>query len=408
MNRYVIFLCGGIWQRPWFDYLKDKGHKILLVDPNETSPCVADADIFFKCDVRDIEKIYTFVTENNYKVELVTSEQTDVSALPVAILSKKFNTIANSVEAVSRFTNKYISREFVRENFETHIPVFKKVSTAREVKQFLVSLNRNIIIKPVDAQSSRGIYKIFTTDSLEQIEDWFKVCISYSSQAYVIAEEFIVGNEITLEGFYKNGQHTTLTGSNKRHFRTGIASDLIYPLQLNKVLERELLQFHNNLIEKTGLTFGITHAEYLINNEQTDFWLVEVACRGGGSLIPSHIVPWVTNVNLYDLLYSELFTETTLNKLHLFKSNRLKHATLHFFEFPSGKVKELNGVETCALMPGVLFIHFEFKAGDIIYPASDDRGRQGFMIVLAKNDAEVSWVLKQVYNQIKVVYETGV
>ena len=31
-DKYTLFLCGGKWQLPWFKFLKNKGHKLILVD----------------------------------------------------------------------------------------------------------------------------------------------------------------------------------------------------------------------------------------------------------------------------------------------------------------------------------------------------------------------------------------
>ena len=55
MNGKVLFICGGKWQLPWMRYLKNKGHQIVLVDPNKNPPCATLADIHIQCDARDVD-----------------------------------------------------------------------------------------------------------------------------------------------------------------------------------------------------------------------------------------------------------------------------------------------------------------------------------------------------------------
>ncbi len=408
MDKFILFLCGGKWQLPWFKFLKSKGHKIILVDPYKTSPCVQLADVFYKEDVKNVDAIYDFVLKNKYSISLVTSEQTDVSTLPVAILSKKLGTKANPPEVVERFTNKYLSRSFIKSKFDSHFPKFIAARSAQEVQDFMIDLKADIIIKPVDAQSSRGIFKLGAESSYVEIENAFHKSISFSSNNLIIAEEFIVGEEVTLEGFCFQNKHVTLTGSNKTHFRTGIASNLNYPLNLSADFSCSLITFHNQLVSTLGLDFGITHTEYLIDQKSNNFWIVEIACRGGGSLIPSHIVPWVSTLSLYENYYNLLFDTNFNIDLKQGDVKNEKFAKLHFFEFETGIVKSISGLAECIQMPEVIDIGLEFTVGDKIFPADDDRSRQGYVIVATNTEEEINLGIKKIYSTLKIEYAVNV
>ena len=129
-----------------------------------------------------------------------------------------------------------------------------------------------------------------------------------------------------------------------------------------------------------------------------------MACRGGGSLIPSHIVPWVAKTELYPVMYDAL-TKQSPNKLFFEVSDPKKAAILHFFEFKEGIVKTILGLEECRKMKGVILIDLEFKSGDWIKSASDDRGRQGFAIVFGDNLEDCYSIIKQLYERINIEYE---
>lgn len=395
-NSFVLFICGGRWQLPWLLYLKKKGHKIILADPFDTSVCVPHADVFLKFDARDCDGIEQAVKSAGYSIEFVTSDQTDVATQTVAELSKRFGTRGNHPDVTELFSNKYLNRAFVQREFGQHIPAFRKVKTADEVRSFMNETGGDIIIKPADAQSSRGIHRI--TGVLQNIEAIVADSLSQTPQDYIIAEQFIVGREITVEGIQAGRKHHTLAISAKKHFRTGIASELRYPADISGAFKSKLLEFHNAMVEKTGLEFGITHAEYLIDEANNDFYLVEVACRGGGTLIPSDIVPWVSGVPVYDVFY-----ELIKGKNPEVKSlENPRHAILYFFEFPAGCVKSITGLDEARKQPGVLLAELEFEVGSILKPAGDDRGRQGFAIVFADTAEELENRLNQVINTIKV------
>jgi carbamoyl-phosphate synthase large subunit len=380
-SGYVLFICGGKWQMPWLQFLKDKGHRIILVDPYETSPCVPLADIHLKRDARDLEGIMLDIAAGGWEIAFVSSDQTDVSTDTVAMLSERLGTRGNHPEAVLRFSNKAINREFVQALNPAQIPAFARIHDTRELTAFLQSAGSDIMVKPADAQSSRGVTRLAAQSTPADIAAAFNNAQSQTNQHFVVAEQFIQGTEITVEGIKTPKGHHTLAISAKKHFRTGIASELRYPAPLGTDLQRELTEFHNNLIERSGLDYGITHAEYIVADPQ--FYLVEMACRGGGTLIPSDIVPHVSGLDVYEALYQlQMGNEPEMNP-----KAEPAHAILYFFEFHAGRVERIEGLEEAASLPGAHHLELEFAEGDILKPAGDDRGRQGFAIVTAP-DAE--------------------
>jgi len=397
-NSYILFICGGKWQMPWLLYLKEKGHRIILVDPYETSVCVPLADVHIALDARDVNGIYNFIVSNNYKIDFVTSEQTDVSTQTVSNLSQMLGTRGNNPKATELFSNKLLNREFVKTKFGAHYPHFIRAKSAQDIKVFFSQEGESdIIIKPADAQSSRGIHRI-TVNNVSELDELVQDAFSQTKENYIVAEKFIHGAEFTVEGIFTGLEHHTLAISRKKHFRTGIASELRYPAELPEKLHNALIKFHDQLIKESGLGFGITHTEYLIDEENGEFYLVEMACRGGGSLIPSDIVPWVSGVPVYGVFYNLI----TGKKTEIVPFTQARHAILYFFEFQAGVVEQIDGVELASAFPGVQVLDLEFKLGDTIKPAGDDRGRQGYCIIYSESAKQLNETLQNVLNVIKV------
>ena len=64
MKEKIIFIAGGPWQKPFVQYLKDKGHFIAIVNPVATNTTLL-ADIHIKCDISDLNTIEKYVKKLN-------------------------------------------------------------------------------------------------------------------------------------------------------------------------------------------------------------------------------------------------------------------------------------------------------------------------------------------------------
>lgn len=406
--KRILFLCGGPWQVPWAALLKSKGHELLLVDPNDHPPVLALANHHLKLDAKDVDGIIRALDSMNWTPELVTSEQTDVSVVPVALLNQHFGLPGIPVETTRLFSNKLRSRKFVKERVPSLAPNFQKIASPEELLALWASQpNKTYILKPADAQSSRGIAKLPPGLPKEHLFQAFKTCQDQSPSKEVLAEEMLKGTELTVEGMSVQGKHSVLAISQKKHFRFGIASELCYPPQ--HIPERDLLSLealHNQLIDACGLINGITHSEYFWDPETSAFSLVELSCRGGGTLIPSTIVPAHSGIDVYEIWYRLLVHNEIPAPLPSWNAKERPAVALCFFEFPAGKVGVVSGIEKAREMPGVLHLQIDVQPGFLIKEALDDRGRHGFAIISGKDGDQIEQRFKAIQQSILVQYES--
>lgn len=397
-NSKILVIGGGLWQVPLIKYIKSKGHKVYVVDPYLHSPGVQLADKHFKCDVRDYGQIKELT--KNEKFEFIATDQSDISVNTVAQLNTYFNLPGDNLSITDKFVNKYKMR-LLAESLGLPIPQFCKIDHANDLKEFIEIVGLPIILKPADSQSSRGVVKIDETNQ-QNIEHFVINSLKYTNCGYLIAEEFVEGQEVTVEGFASNFKHRTLAISLKKHFRTGIASELCYPADIPEDIYNEIEKLNDKFVENSGLRFGITHAEYMINIKTGRIALIEIACRGGGTLISSDIINWVSGINVYDHYYSNLKGGiTNVKGLTVLKRN----AVLKFMEFKSGVVKSISGFDEVSKMREIISSNFSFKVGDTLQPADDDRTRQGYFIAFADNKEELESVIQKVSDKIVVNYE---
>lgn len=400
MKMTALLIAGGVWQVPMAKFLSEEGLEITVVDPNLNPPAKVYAHNHIQLDVKDYDGIAKAIEGKS--VSVVVSDQSDIAIPTVAKLNAQLGLAGNSLDAVRVFTNKIAMRNHA-EQFGISVPEYHEVDTVESFDRVMKSCDTKMILKPSDAQSSRGVYVLEPGNaSMNQLSEKFTESVKHSSDGHCILEEFFEGIEITIEGYKPRGKtHSTLAMSRKKHFRTGIASSLAFS---NDFLPSEILdkieRANDSFVNHSDLEFGITHAEYLINPETGDFILVEIACRGGGNLIASHIIPWVSGVNVYELLLADARGADYTLTWPPVRSR--KYAVLHFFEFADGKVTSIEGVEDSMRISGVLNCEIFSNIGDVIGAANDDRSRHGYVVIGAENQEQGNEILNRVISMIRV------
>jgi biotin carboxylase len=396
--KNVLIIAGGIWQMPIINFFKNKRYKVFVVDPYDFSEGSKAADVHIKCDVRSVEEVMEKIEGISF--DIITSDQSDIAVPMVAKLAEKLKLKGNSIEATSHFTNKFFMRNLANK-LKLPIPAYGKASNILDLDNFIDKHQLPVIIKPADSQSSRGVYKM-DEDNRTEAAVLVAQSLAFSNCGYLVVEKFVPGIELTVEGFASGGKHRTLAISSKKHFRTAIASSLEYPpVNIPESILKEVTRVNDAFVENSGLAFGITHAEYMVVPETGQINLIEIACRGGGSLISSNIVDWVAGVNMYEMLYTCL-TGGVVDVKNLQISKR--NAMLHFFEFGAGKVKAIHGIDKVKAMEGIETVRLFFKEGDVLQNATDDRSRPGMVIVFANSKAELDKRLVDVKNTLKIEF----
>jgi len=388
-----MIVAGGDWQVPLVAMAKEMGHTVLCTNLYKNSPAFAMADDFAVVDVLDKEK--NLEIAQNWNPDIVITDQSDIAVPTVAYISDKLNLLGIGEKKAHLFTNKYEMRCFEKEHGFQH-PKFKLCNSYAEAKEFFDCWeNDDAIIKPVDSQSSRGVYHI--TRNQEFFQEYMQA-EKYSSSSSVIIEEYINGEEFTVDGIMLNGEYHTLAISKKKHYEHNaqIASDLFFSWNDEKYDYEELEKVNKQHIVEAKLPFGLTHSEY--KYFQGKYYLIEMAARGGGTLISSDIAPFMSGVNGPKTLLKWLLGEKNTIK----ECRDDKVALLHFINVKPGKINEIEGLEEASNISGIHKIHLDFKVGDVLNAPNDDRGRAGFVIIFAKDKLELQKKLQK-FNNVLII-----
>lgn len=403
--KNIMVIGGGDWQIPLVKKCKDLGASVVNSNLYQNSPAFKYADYCEVADILDIEK--NLEIAHRYKLDAIITDQSDIAVKTVAYLNEKLGLNGIGINVAENFTNKYKMRLMTRQ-LGIQTPNFILCEKIEELLSFL-KLNNKIVIKPLSSQSSRGVFTIKSDFDRDEIKNLFEETVRLNNnKTPILAEAFIDGVEFTVDGIKYYDNYETLAISEKIRYSedSNVASALFFSHK-NKFFDYENLKKLNlKIINGLGLPFGLTHAEYIFREEDKQFYLVEVAARGGGTNISSHIVPIMSGVDNMELFIKMALREVAdIKKLMIDEKFRDRCCILQFFKFKEGRVKNINGIQSLKNIKNVLDYKINIEKGEYIEAPTDDSKRAGYFIAYADNENELRNIAEDILEKVKVEYE---
>lgn len=399
-RKKILVLPGAVWQVPIVNKIRQMGHSPIVVSPAENSPAfeyahrAIQSDIFAKQNyLEDIKKM---------QVNAVLSDECDIATKLIAELADELHLPSQGQDMAELYTNKVCMREFLRDH-NLPCPAFQICHSLDEALVFYRNLNKQMIIKPIDSNSSHGVFTIHNEDELKT---HFAEAQSFSREdKAVICEQYIYGTEFTVDGIMTPFGHTCLAISEKKHYayNENIAYELFFSHD-NPNFDYDLLRRTNDqFVNLSGLPFGLTHAEYKYQDGQ--FYLIEIGARGGGNLISAEIVPCMSGYDNYGALIKMALGEKDIKQPSIAPELQNRCAVLEFFDAPGngGVVKAIEGEEFLSNNFNILSYQFNFKVGDTILQAACDTARIGFYIAYADSREELKQLMQEIQNKVKFI-----
>ncbi len=395
----ILVIPGTLWVVPLCKRIKELGKRVLLVDPNANCPCREFADEYLQADIFDWDKVIGFARKHNAKA--VMSDECDIAMPMVSRIGEELGLCVQSSEKVKLFTDKSMMREFGRKNGFKY-PEYRLCSSKDEAISFFQSIGRPIIIKPLDSNASHGVFKICAEADIERNFDCSR---SFSrDRKAIIAERFIDGREFTIDGIKTSDRHFTLAVSKKTHFKHNhnIANELFFSYADSEFDYDELRRVNDEYIMASGLEYGFTHAEY--KYEDGEFYLIEIACRGGGNKISSVITQFLSGYETYDYLIDAAMGNIRSEDFSIRDEFKERCAVLKFFDTPGrgGVVESVEGIDYLETTPDIVDYQLNFKLGDRITEAENDSVRIGYYIACADNRENLDREINEIDRRFRI------
>ena len=401
MSKKILVFPGTQWQVPLIEKIQRMGYQALVVNPDPEAPGMKKADMTLVSDIFDKDRVVVYGKEHH--IDAVMSDECDIAMNMVAELGKVFNVPTIDEETAKLYTDKFMMREFSKQHGLKY-PEYKFCKTVDDAIALQKEINKPIIIKPLDSNASHGVFKCYNE---EDIRKHFDESMSFSRiEKSVLAERFIVGTEFTIDGVKTPSTHYTMAISEKKHFahNESIANELLFS-HYNPNFDYDKLRVTNDaFVMKSNLQFGFTHAEY--KYEDGEFYLIEIAARGGGNMISSCIAQYMTGYDTYRYLVECATGNVHDEDFSLRPEYRERAAVLKFFETPNGggKVRDITGLDYIENEPDIKHYRLYFKVGDTIENAINDSVRIGFYIVCSENMQKLREIIINVQKNFQILY----
>ena len=205
MKAFV--LAGGLPQIELINQLKARNITTVLADGNPNALARPYADIFYQLPIFDVEAVKEVAVKE--KVDFLITVCADQVLLVVAQVSEMLGLPwyidYQTAQLVS--DKKYMKKIF----WEHNIPTSRYVEMTQLDWDKIRHLQYPIVVKPVDAYSSRGVRKALNPQELEQ---YFAEAAQISRTGGVIVEEFVAGDEISVDIYVEDGVAKLLCVSN--------------------------------------------------------------------------------------------------------------------------------------------------------------------------------------------------
>ena len=157
--KTVMVIAGGNWQVPIIKKLKEEGHTVVVSNLYPDSIGFEYADYAEVADVRDKNRNLEIALK--YDVDVIVTDQSDIAVPTVAYVSERMGRPTIGLKMAELFTNKYMMRRFCEKNGFAY-PAYKRVTSVESALEVYTAWNKTAIIKPLDSQSSRGVFVINT------------------------------------------------------------------------------------------------------------------------------------------------------------------------------------------------------------------------------------------------------
>lgn len=371
MKKKVLILGVGSAQLDAILRCKEHDHEVFALGYRKEGQGLPYADHFEVIDIADKLKVLEYARA--HEVDLVFSIGSDIAMPTIGFVSERLGTpFFVSEDTAQLCHNKGLLREFLGAHNISPLDF----SVAGSLQELAKWDNFPAVIKPVDSQGQRGVFKVRYPSNLPEI---FLSSLSCSRSRRVIVERFIEGCEISVNAFVRNGSVVYSFISDRitvKGLPGGIAKAHIIPSNLDKVLLLKAKSLAQKAITAIGIQNGPVYAQMKCT-PKGEIFIIELAPRLDGCHI-WRLIKLKYGVDLLELSLQvlERGLEMPLEYFNYPESQRKGSLRLEFFlQEPNTPFRKTKLGEE-----GILYREWYYSEGQIVRPINEKVEKIGYQI----------------------------
>lgn len=274
----ALVLAGGLAQIELLNQLRRRGITTVLADGSANALAKPYADIFCQIPIFDIEAVKDLALREQVdflitvcadQVLLVVAQVSEMLGLPCYI---DYQTARNVSD------KKYMKKIF----WENNIPTSRYVQMTELDWDKIRDLQYPLVVKPVDAYSSRGVRKALNS---QELESYFKEACQISRAGGVIVEEYVSGEEISVDVYVENGEAKVLCVSNSEKIDDADRFIIFrgrYPITASPELMEQIRKVAQQIADSFGLKDSPMLIQMISDGQRVS--VLEFCARTGGNM----------------------------------------------------------------------------------------------------------------------------
>lgn len=291
--RKIAIIGASYLQAPLIEKAKQMGLEthVFAWAANDVGEKIAD--YFYPISIVEKEEILSKCIEIG--IDGICTIASDLAAITANYVAAKMRLVGNSWDCTLKSTNKHLMRKCFKE-YGDPSPKSIRVGDVDDLDG--IELLYPVIVKPLDRSGSRGITKLESADGLEEA---IKVAKEQGFEDAALVEEFVEGQEYSIEYISFKGKHQFLALTYK--YTTGaphfIETGHLEPAPIDGDKLSEIKRVTEHALDSLGIKYGASHTEIKINKDGI-IKIIEIGGRMGGDFIGSTLVKITTGVDFVE------------------------------------------------------------------------------------------------------------
>jgi len=382
MKKTILIFGAGLNQMTLIEAAKTLNLNTIVVDPQKDPPGKKLAHHFYQVAGDDYQLTKKIAIK--HKVDGIVTGQMENPLRIMAKLAQEMGYIFHSPETIEKSTNKHLMKQAF---LDAGIPCAKGelIKDGRILKEHeLLEYGYPLIIKPLQAFSSRGVFRIENySDYIQYVPE----TLSFTSGKGYLVEEFIEGPEYSVESItYKGETHII-------QFTEKMITPYPHTVELGHIQPADLTDSEKSLVSKTvkeaiqalGVDNSAAHTEFKMKPKEPV--IIEIGPRLGGDFIASYLTNASTGISMeMAAIQVSLGMEPGL-MITKHAASGIKYLCLS----PGSKVLGINPV-IYEVGDHIIMQHIAIRTGDVIPILSDSAQRSGWVIAQAETREEVETI----------------
>ena len=325
----------------------------------------------------------------------------DNSTELAASLAKQLGLPYNEPEAVRIARRKDLARACLA-NAGLAIPQHRLIHFKRPLEAQIRDLSYPCVLKPLALAASRGVIRADNAVQFRQaavrIQSIIRDAKHSSERDYLLAETFIPGAEVAVEGLLQAGKLQILTIFDKPDPLDGPFFEETYYITPSRHPRSVQTKLHTQIeqaCQAYGLQHGPVHAECRINEQGV--WILEVAARTIGGLC-AQLLRFGTGFGLEELVLAQASGKVL--------SLRAESGGAGVLMIPipqAGILRRIEGLGAARRVKFIDDIIISVREGYELIPLPEGASYLGFIFARAPSPAQAEAALRQAHSHLKII-----